>query len=253
MLSKTIIMVEKSCDSQMPEQKDQLSALYNIMSFPRPQKKKPKNPRLMTCYGRRKPEIVGSRLWRRGLTLPAPAPTHIRQRCHSSLHSPAADQRVFTGKSSPPKNTRVSQSFSGSDHNLLPETPLKLFYSSKRCHLLPAKVTEGYFPHCLGLLSVKHAQGLCSSPCNSGLAGPQHLSNHVISKCGAQHRAAPINQILCEKSLAPERLEGPLGSHHQLQTLLTAWSVLLRRPSHNGRTSCPCERWDLHLAAAPAA
>lgn len=54
----------------------------------------------------------------------------------------------FYRKWSFPQNARVSQS----NNSPLPETSLKLFYSSWRGRLLPTKVTEGNFPYSLRLL-----------------------------------------------------------------------------------------------------
>ena len=58
--------------------------------------------------------------------------SHAPQMAATASHSIslAADQRAFRGKWGLPQNMRVSQSFGGSNHNPLPETPLKLFYSS---------------------------------------------------------------------------------------------------------------------------
>lgn len=76
--------------------------------------------------------------------------------CHFSLHSPSCQSSAFAGKWSFPQNPRVSQS----NNNPLPETSLKLFYSSWRGHLLPTKVTEGGFPYCPRLLCC-HECGEC--------------------------------------------------------------------------------------------
>lgn len=123
-------------------------------------KKKPQTDNLFEfrCKGGRKQEMSGTMLLgQRGTKHRAGsrrdnAPSsnsRALQMAATASHSIslAADQRAFTGKWSLPQNTRVSQSFGSSNHNPLPKTPLKLFYSSQRCHLLPAKVTEGYFPY----------------------------------------------------------------------------------------------------------
>lgn len=152
------------------------------------------------------------------------------------------------------KMPRVSQS----NNNPLPETSLKLFYSSWRGHLLPTKVTEGDFPYWCNKCEE------CGS-CNWGLAGPQNLSVKGFPNSEPSMPTQPIS-CPCPLSFWTFSTEGieelstaEAGGAARL-TLLASnilcadRSAKSRRANNkiNGMISCPPEKWDVHLVIVPA-